>query len=289
MCRSGQCNDVICDDINKKCVSPTTMDCECKPGFLTGRDGECIDINECSTEKSCYNGKCSNLIGSFSCSCTNGYAGTTCSVCDVGYSFNEDRKCRDVDECLRENQCSVNAYCRNTIGSYECKCNSDYWGDGKENCTNHAVLALNTNKFYTRPRKNWAILVDSHGDKTDLSCFQKGEHTEAYKSCSVTWKNQMIVFGGEIERQQISRLDGYELTRIGQLSFDFRRGACTVFNQKFIFLCFSDLEYNNKNSTIEIRQCRQTSDLHVQFSKTTPSKHGHAKSAISASNSKFKK
>ena len=283
-CQSGQCNDAICD-MNKKCVSQTTMDCECKAGFLTGKDGECIDIDECSADKSCNNnGKCSNLPGSYSCSCNQGYSGTTCSVCDIGYSLDEDRNCSDVDECLGVNQCSEYASCSNTVGSYQCKCDSGYWGNGR-NCTNHSVLALNTNLEHGAPRNIWAIVVDSNGQKTDLPCFKKEEHTEAYQSCSVSWKNQMIVFGGAIEARQISRVDGQRLTRIGHLNFDFRWGARTVISQKYIILCFSVQAENTHH--LEHHQCRRTTQLNLEFTKTSPSKYEHTKTATSASKSKL--
>ena len=41
----------------------------------------------------------------------------------------------DADECKATiNPCHANATCNNTVGSYTCKCNSGYSGDGKT-CT----------------------------------------------------------------------------------------------------------------------------------------------------------
>ena len=39
----------------------------------------------------------------------------------------------DIDECMK-NECSPNAHCNNTIGSFACTCNEGYFGDGR-NCT----------------------------------------------------------------------------------------------------------------------------------------------------------
>ena len=42
----------------------------------------------------------------------------------------------DVDECASNeaNECDPNALCTNTEGSYVCRCENGYAGDGK-NCT----------------------------------------------------------------------------------------------------------------------------------------------------------
>ena len=39
---------------------------------------------------------------------------------------------KDVDECNEEkHDCSSNATCQNTVGSFKCRCNDGYQGDGK--------------------------------------------------------------------------------------------------------------------------------------------------------------
>ena len=48
----------------------------------------------------------------------------------------------DVDECQSEtDNCSTNAHCINTAGSYTCKCKTGYSGNGV-NCTGKGVLFL---------------------------------------------------------------------------------------------------------------------------------------------------
>ena len=38
---------------------------------------------------------------------------------------------KDKDECTNgESKCDANANCTNTVGSYSCKCNGGYEGDG---------------------------------------------------------------------------------------------------------------------------------------------------------------
>ena len=44
----------------------------------------------------------------------------------------------DVNECLEENSCDVNATCINKIGTYDCQCNVGFSGDGF-NCSSKWV------------------------------------------------------------------------------------------------------------------------------------------------------
>ena len=54
----------------------------------------------------------------------------------------------DIDECLSENECHVNATCTNTIGSYNCTCEKGYGGDGR-NCSGKYQLMMLTVLFCT--------------------------------------------------------------------------------------------------------------------------------------------
>ncbi|XP_067652542.1 fibrillin-2-like [Haliotis asinina] len=119
------------------------------------------DVNECLTANGgCdSNARCDNTIGSFTCTCNNGYSGdgfnctdvNECTInnggcdsnarcdntigsftctCNNGYS-GDGFNCTDINECSTNNGgCDINAACGNTIGSYTCTCNSGYSGDG---------------------------------------------------------------------------------------------------------------------------------------------------------------
>ncbi|XP_060625647.2 growth arrest-specific protein 6 isoform X1 [Anolis sagrei] len=123
--------------------------CQCKPGWHGDRCEK--DINECSSQNGGCKHICYNKLGSYRCSCYNGYAlksdNKSCEdidectvsadicgeaqcknlissymcVCDAGYKYDDVRKvCQDVDEC-EQNFCEQT--CVNTPGSYNCHCN----------------------------------------------------------------------------------------------------------------------------------------------------------------------
>ncbi|XP_066911508.1 uncharacterized protein [Clytia hemisphaerica] len=164
--RSGrQCTIPICNPgcINGKCAQPNV--CQCKAGFV-GRRCE-TDVDECSSVKPCKcavsspgcSAKCSNTIGSFSCSCNKGfelkYNGQICAdvnecerakarknkichhncinsignyycTCNKGFHLDRDQKtCKDTNECSTLNG-GCNQICRNKVGSYGCLCNHGY-------------------------------------------------------------------------------------------------------------------------------------------------------------------
>ena len=83
------------------------------------------------------------------------------------------------------------------------------------------------------------MLINSAGEQEELSCFKRQDATEAWFSCSVSWKNQLFIFGGYEEKTQISRLIGYKLKHVGDLTFNHHSGACSVMDNRYIFLCFN--------------------------------------------------
>ena len=64
------------------------------------------------------------------------------------------------------------------------------------------------------------ILFKDKNNQHAPANFEYGTDTTAYKSCSLTFQNKAYVFGGFKNGQQISRLNGCSLERIGELSFE---------------------------------------------------------------------
>ena len=99
------------------------------------------DIDECSSgNNTCHvNATCSNTDGSYDCECLPGFMGDgfNCSskLWNVFRSWSlyvYVIPFSDIDECADSalNNCSDNANCTDTIGSYECTCSLGYSGDG---------------------------------------------------------------------------------------------------------------------------------------------------------------
>ncbi|XP_073251813.1 uncharacterized protein [Porites lutea] len=82
------------------------------------------DDDEClKTPPVCdINANCKNTLGSYLCSCKEGFKG-------------DGKTCQDEDECqINTHNCSDNANCINTEGSFNCSCKPGYMGDG-HNCS----------------------------------------------------------------------------------------------------------------------------------------------------------
>ena len=93
----------------------------------------------------------------------------------------------DIDECSEEssNECDANADCKNTEGSYSCRCREDYFGDGKI-CSGkqfkfisfyyfqHTIQSFLFNRKTLRtikPNMRKCLLKNKHGIKEAFSLF----------------------------------------------------------------------------------------------------------------------
>jgi hypothetical protein len=101
---------------NTVCTNlPGTYNCTCKDGYESGFEG-CLDIDECNLDVCSPNAACVNLPATYNCTCNDGFTG-------------DGLTCTDVNEC-DHTPCGANASCTNNEGSYECGCNDGYEGDG---------------------------------------------------------------------------------------------------------------------------------------------------------------
>eukprot|EP00117_Sycon_ciliatum_P029197 scpid7922/ scgid2430/ Latent-transforming growth factor beta-binding protein 4 len=121
-CATGSHN---CNETTEDCIDDGSsgFQCRCTSGYtnLNSASGRCVDVNECGMASPCsVNADCTNLAGSYRCTCRRGYEGSGVD-------------CAEVDECQQGSHgCHRNAACNNTVGSFECACLAGYLGDGRE-------------------------------------------------------------------------------------------------------------------------------------------------------------
>ena len=123
-----------------------------------------------------------------------------------------------------------------------------------------------------------AVLVDSTGRQDKLECFTHDKDSEVYRSCSVTWNNELYIFGGAHNKRQISKLVRYKLQVIGNLPFDFQFGGCTTMASGKLFLCFSLYDY---------KRCQWSTEPLGHFYNSTLAFHYHDSIRISSSECKL--
>ncbi|XP_078672397.1 uncharacterized protein LOC144911822 [Branchiostoma floridae x Branchiostoma belcheri] len=108
-----------CATVNGGCVQNCTnnigsFQCSCSNGYRLNSDGF-----SCDDENECdtRNGGCDQ-------NCTNSIGSFHCS-CGIGYDLNDDGfSCNDTNECHTQNGCEQ--MCNNTIGSFQCVCGIGY-------------------------------------------------------------------------------------------------------------------------------------------------------------------
>jgi len=97
--------------------TPGSFECACNAGW-TGDGITCIDADDCEFSPCAHGGTCYDCgTLCFTCDCVVGWRGTTCAT--------------DWNECLMGiHQCNDDATCVNNPGSYDCRCDPGFTGDG---------------------------------------------------------------------------------------------------------------------------------------------------------------
>ncbi|XP_068088216.1 latent-transforming growth factor beta-binding protein 1 isoform X3 [Hyperolius riggenbachi] len=200
MNRRGQCEDIDECLIDTTCPydrcvnSIGSYTCVSCPEGYRGFNGRCFDINECQEDTSlCANGDCSNLEGSYKCTCRTGYESTS-----------DSKQCIDIDECKLGNLC-LNGKCHNTEGSYKCSCHPGYQlSPGKDRCDDIDECQnpnLCDNGQCRNTRGSFTCLCDegykvsAAGDQCEDidECQEKDEACQGGGSCSNTIGSYMCM------------------------------------------------------------------------------------------------
>ncbi|XP_059051450.1 fibrillin-1-like [Achroia grisella] len=115
-----KCGGVTGDPNNLSSTMRTPPDDRCPPGFKTGFNEECEDVDECAIHKDDCNHIsqfCINTRGSFHCQDKGS------KHCPPGFKINSrTSKCEDIDECEESSEiCRPDQMCVNQLGQYDCK------------------------------------------------------------------------------------------------------------------------------------------------------------------------
>ena len=137
------------------------------------------------------------------------------------------------------------------------------------------MLILNT-----RSSSNIPIITNGQGFEDHDFTFEFETDTQVYRSCSVTWRNEHFIFGGNTKTTQISQIIDCKLKRIGNLDFSHKYGACANVDDQRIYLCF-----NNKAG--DYKKCRFSKSPIGEFKETLSSAFDHRETRIAASKGKL--
>ncbi|XP_077968014.1 uncharacterized protein LOC120327058 isoform X2 [Styela clava] len=142
LCKSGYTGSTCEIDIDE-CL----LDEEEASGDSSGSGGEIIRTFLSLSSTICHkDATCSNTHGSYICLCNQGFTGNGIDCIDIdecsngmihttpGFAYGSGFEESSGSGMMTVNwspACHSYATCKNTVGSYECKCNDGYHGDGK--------------------------------------------------------------------------------------------------------------------------------------------------------------
>ena len=128
---------------------------------------------------------------------------------------------------------------------------------------------------------NVPVLTNVAGDEKDFNFDVDGE-AEVFRSCSLTWENELYVFGGNSKQTQISKVTSCRLEPIGQLKFNHHLGDCVNVAGNKVILCFN-------NASGDSKKCRVASSPTGEFSEMKLSQYDHSWTRIATNDGEFMK
>ena len=141
--------------------------------------------------------------------------------------------------------------------------------------TNTDILILSTYRSSSVP-----VVTNASGKNDRDLNFVIDDNAEVYGSCSLTWRGEHFVFGGNYKEYQIAKIVGCELKNVGELPFRHDFGGCANMADNRVYLCFHAASGDDK-------KCRVATSPLSQFVETTQSYESHSRTRIAASESKL--
>ena len=129
---------------------------------------------------------------------------------------------------------------------------------------------------------SFPVLTDSSGKIEEDINFNLDIMDEVFRSCTLTWRGEHFIFGGESRKKQISKIVDCGLEKLGELQFYHASVACTNVANKFIYLCF------NLNIGNDFQRCRKSTGPLARFTEIDLSLYPHQNTYIASSTSKLK-
>ena len=144
-----------------------------------------------------------------------------------------------------------------------------------------AVLILSTSHVENKP-----IITDLDGNVNEIS-FSIQDGVEVQSSCSITFRGQFFIYGGQNRKNQVARVEDCSLKDTGfKLPFEMDAGGCTVTTRDQVYLCFGEADQSN-NTTGARQMCHKSNNPMTNFTQVTNSSYPHGYTQIAASESKY--
>ena len=125
---------------------------------------------------------------------------------------------------------------------------------------------------------SFPVLTDSSGKIEEDINFNLDIMDEVFRSCTLTWRGEHFIFGGESRKKQISKIVDCGLEKLGELQFYHASVACTNVADNFIYLCFN-------GSVGDWKRCRKSTGPLAKFAEIDLSLYPHKSTYIASSTS----
>lgn len=240
-------------------------ECRCDEGYTGDADVECVDADDCEF------GPCSN-----GGTCTD--CGTLCAICQCVEGYRGQWCSEDWNECtLGIHECHTLGICVNTYGSYECKCENGYSGDGYHTgkCEKVDTCNIWMDKDTTCETSGRECEADADCEGVDEKCiriddedlvdYQVRAYTSTTTSAGTTTRldpsasTGVIVGATWMDDYALEDKNAQIVTQCGvydqeQNVFD-RHGECQDVGQSYVCTC--DAGWEDSNCDRDTDECAQ--------------------------------